>query len=592
MTLLLAPAVASAGGGPANVLVLYNAQSADSAAAATHYATARSLPGTHRCGLEDLDPTATALPFAEYEAVVHPQIVSCLAAASHADDIDILVLGPDLPFVVDLPNGGYSTSFDAMLQIHEAAHVGDGTPLAGAAQNVAQGEIVAIYKNPSYLELVGGRGLYGFELEGVWWYTTAARVVTQANQPPSFRRATAGLSTGYDFGGQLFLVWRLEGWDLDDTMALIDRGVAADGTFPDATMLCMAGAQPARAARDPECEFVIQHLADADVQGTYLPKHDAQLSGWTVSAYLTGASNLRAAIDGLTYVPGAFADNLTSYGAVPPNFACSEAGECPAAEVQTSLLRFVRAGATGTHGTVAEPKNNCFPNAGMLLLYTMGYGLGESAHFAQRFVYWQNLYIGDPLASPWAHRPEVTVEWTPEGALRATAYHPEGIARVLIYVDEALVADVATAEAVFSPDASPGTPLEVLAVAVANNPIVERPSWAQPIQAPRPDIQGWAHATLVVPAPPVELPPPVEPAPEPTPQAEPPPPPTAEPQADGGAAHAEPPPPPPPASTTNRGCNASAPGTSAPGGAGLALTMLIMMLMGGAPGRSRGRGTK
>ena len=160
----------------------------------------------------------------------------------------------------------------------------------------------------------------------------------------------------------------------------------------------MEGADSARAARDPECEYATRMLSAAGFNAEYLGPHDSALSGRTVGAYLTGAANLRGAIDGLEYAPGALTDNITSYGALPRNWFCDVTGEsCPENEAQTAIARFVRAGATGAQGTVAEPYNFAFPNAGLLLLYTFGYNLGESYLFNQKYLYWMNTVVGDPL---------------------------------------------------------------------------------------------------------------------------------------------------------------------------------------------------
>ena len=95
---------------------------------------------------------------------------------------------------------------------------------------------------------------------------------------------------------------------------------------------------------------------------------------------------------------------------------------CPASEAQTAIARYVRAGATGVHGAVNEPLNNVFPNAGALLLYTFGYSLGESWFYAQRFLYWQNLHLGDPLATPYGTRPS-----TPPGTPPVTGHNGEDL---------------------------------------------------------------------------------------------------------------------------------------------------------------------
>ena len=166
----------------------------------------------------------------------------------------------------------------------------------------------------------------------------------------------------------------------------------------------------ARGARDPECEFLTRQLAQDGLPARWLSPFDGQLANQEVAALFTGTTSLQDGIDENIWVPGAVACNLTSYGAVPANFHCSADGlTCPENESQTSIARFVRAGATAAHGTAAEPLNNTFPNAGALLLYSAGYNLAESFLFSQRYLYWQNVLLGDPLVTPYATRPQVSV---------------------------------------------------------------------------------------------------------------------------------------------------------------------------------------
>jgi len=222
-----------------------------------------------------------------------------------------------------------------------------------------------------------------------------------------------------------------------------------------------------------------------------------------MSAYLTGTANLRDGIAGNTYEAGAMTCNLTSTGAAPSNFFCSSDGTvCPESESQTSIARFVRAGATGAHGTVAEPLNNTFPGAGALLHYTFGYNLAESYFFNQRYLYWQNLYLGDPLATPYAERPVVTI--TPDGgvprgeSIGVQAAHPDGVAQVRLYVDGDLVATGPGASLNWLVDRDVGSTMNVLAVAVAQNVDVLRTGWPVETHLPRPDVQGWQEASLTV----------------------------------------------------------------------------------------------
>jgi hypothetical protein len=338
------------------------------------------------------------------------------------------------------------------------------------------------------------------------WYNAATRITRLEYQVESFRRQNAGAYGGYDYAGNLFIVTRLDGFDHDDARDLVDRAVAADGSFPTAEILCMRGSDEPRAARDPECEYVVRHLDMAGLTATWLTPFDGSLSGHTVSAYWTGTASLRDGIAGQTYVPGAITCNLTSTGAAPTNFFCSSDGAtCPASESQTSIARFIRAGATAAHGAVAEPLNNSFPNAGTLLLYTFGYNLGESYFFNQRFLYWQNILLGDPLTTPYAERPEVTVvtdgTHPQDSPLVVEGTHPDGVARVLLYIDEALVAweDADTLSHVVTE--TEGSELDVLAVAIAQNVGVTRTGWPNPDQNPQADVQGWTTESITVTAP-------------------------------------------------------------------------------------------
>jgi len=94
-----------------------------------------------------------------------------------------------------------------------------------------------------------------------------------------------------------------------------------------------------------------------------------------------------------SYLPGAVADHLTSSGAYLPDGG----GQMPA-------TAWLRAGATGSYGTVEEPCNYAqkFPRASVLVKhYARGNTLIEAYW---KSVQWpgQGLFLGDPLSRPWA----------------------------------------------------------------------------------------------------------------------------------------------------------------------------------------------
>jgi hypothetical protein len=486
-------------------MVVTNGDDPDAVAIAEHYAQARTLPPGHICALSGLASDATTLPFEDYEALVVPAIDDCLAGLPTPDDIHILVTTRGLPYRVDL-DAGYVVGFESLLQVHRATARSDGSPLAGSPQTDAGGYFAASISNPAF---IGGRGStlgcdFTEESDFAQWYSGACRLLLGAVYPLPFDRHGSWDRATWLLEDQLFMVTRLDGFDADDAMDLVDRGVIADGSFPTAPLMCMDGADDARGARDPECEMVVRYLTMAGIEAEWIAPFDGALSGRTVAGYLTGAASMTDAIAGNTFEPGAISDNLTSYGAVPQNFFCSADGTvCPANESQTSVARFIRAGATGAHGTVAEPLNNVFPNATLYLLYRAGYSLGESYLFSQRFLYWQNLTLGDPLTTPYATRPELTdpaATVTEDGAWTVTAEHPDGIAWTRAYHDDQLVAEAAGGVLAVPAEqlGGEGDALEIYLVAEASAAAQARPGWPVDPVEPTPGVRGWRWVTVTI----------------------------------------------------------------------------------------------
>jgi uncharacterized protein (TIGR03790 family) len=128
-------------------------------------------------------------------------------------------------------------------------------------------------------------------------------------------------------------------------------------------------------------------LSTRTIQGDVLEgAHD-------IVIYETGMAQVDK-LDTLGFVPGALADHLTSLG-----------GDLLGGE-QMSSLRWLEAGATASYGTVSEPCNHWqkFPNPMILLKH---YVQGNSAIEAYwKSVAWptQGLFIGEPLAAPYAKR--------------------------------------------------------------------------------------------------------------------------------------------------------------------------------------------
>ncbi|MCB9744352.1 MAG: hypothetical protein H6740_17270 [Alphaproteobacteria bacterium] len=497
LVLIASPALA--GGGPMNVLVVYNADDPDAVGLTEAYAQARSVPEAQLCGLSGVDPTADAMGHEGYISLVLEPVMACLAALPQPEEIHFLTLIKGLPYRVDLP--AYSVSLDAALQILDTRASLGATRLAGQAQARGDGYYYASIPNPVVATTSGYSQDFTLENPYMGWYVSASGLTREATWPAAHDRMAVGPDGGWDFEGNLFAVGRLDGFTYEDAAALIERALLAEQARPEGEWLCMQSADSARGARDPECELTTRRLAGQGLDATWLEPHDANLEGREVVAYFTGAAGLTGAIDGQTYAPGAVVDNLTSYGAVPNNFRCSEDGAtCPANESQTSIARFVRAGATAVHGTVAEPLNNVFPNAAALLFYANGYSLGESWLYSTWHLYWQNIWLGDPLLTPWAERPVVSApETLPEGELLTlSAPHPDGVAELILYIDGARVAAAEGDSLSVELQATEGESLDLMVVAVAENAPFTPTDWPVAEVLPQPSVQGWAHGTLTL----------------------------------------------------------------------------------------------
>jgi uncharacterized protein (TIGR03790 family) len=183
----------------------------------------------------------------------------------------------------------------------------------------------------------------------------------------------------------------LTGLSLAHVKALIDRGVASDRTNPEGEFLCMSTSDRIRSVRcnryspGPEVTIVRSDtVGKRNILGYFqglavIPEFSAE--------FPPGNAGFRG---GNRFVPGAWADNLTSAGAI------EGAG-------QTTVWQMLAAGATGSYGTIEEPYAlpGKFPDpATFVRNYRAGDTLIEAAWKSVAYPY-QGLFVGEPLANPW-----------------------------------------------------------------------------------------------------------------------------------------------------------------------------------------------
>src|SRR5204863_9176811 len=106
------------------------------------------------------------------------------------------------------------------------------------------------------------------------------------------------------------------------------------------------------------------------------------------------------------FVPGAMADNLTSYGGL---ISGSD---------HLNILALVNVGAAGAYGTVVEPCNYLekFPSPQNYFYQARGFSLAECYYQSVTNPY-QGLLVGEPLAAPFAQPPNGAWPGLPDNAL-------------------------------------------------------------------------------------------------------------------------------------------------------------------------------
>jgi hypothetical protein len=139
-----------------------------------------------------------------------------------------------------------------------------------------------------------------------------------------------------------------------------------------------------------------------------IPKNKADVQG-----LLCGVAQFDWNSSRSTIRPGAICENLTSFsGVFTPGFP------------QTTLAEFMRNGATGSSGTVAEPYaiQNKFPYASVQVHYARGCSLAEAFYQSISGPY-QLLIVGDPLSRPWANIAKVQVDGVTAGEKVSGNFH-------------------------------------------------------------------------------------------------------------------------------------------------------------------------
>ena len=347
--LWLLPALARGGGGPLNTLVVINSASRDSRSLGAYYAEKHGLPESHVCTVKT-DPRAFTISAADFERQIRRPIFEHIAREKLEDQINFLVLCMDLPSRVENDNGITAALFYGYKPYPK-------TPQCNLASNSV---------NQYYAAEIAYTA-------GAGWNRT--------NTPIPFLLTAA---------------------DLETAKQVVDHAVASTAAFPDGAFCLFGSGDSARNIRHRLYPVVARQFALWGRSSALTVNPGASpLPERPVLSYMTGQAYLDSNLVQAVFAPGAIADHLTSCAGQIPD-PCFH---------QSSVWDWMRLGATASYGTVAEP---CafevkFPDPMLFFWYARGFSAGETLAMSVRNPY-QGIWVGDPLAAPFATPPSVEVK--------------------------------------------------------------------------------------------------------------------------------------------------------------------------------------
>lgn len=177
----------------------------------------------------------------------------------------------------------------------------------------------------------------------------------------------------------------------------LSRAVSADDTHPKGTIYIAQTGDVRSTVRqgnfNPTIKVLKQMGQTARIEKARLPNRRDDVLG-----LITGNEYFDFEKSGSKFVPGAFADNLTSVG----GFFKTKG--------QTKLTEFLRLGAAGASGTVVEPLaiQAKFPHPMLHAHYVAGCSLAEAFYQSVAGPY-QIILVADPLCQPFVKRPKIAI---------------------------------------------------------------------------------------------------------------------------------------------------------------------------------------
>jgi uncharacterized protein (TIGR03790 family) len=398
--LWLSAASMAAGQTGANVLVVANQNSPDSVRVGDAYAAARAVPQDQMLRIAT-DATADEIDRTAYDRDIQAPIADWLSRHSAQDRILYIVLTKGVPLRIK------------------------GTAGRDGTMSSVDSELTLLYRR-----IAGGNALVGGPIANP--YYAADHPLETARR---FSRADQ----------DIYLVTRLDGFTVDDALALIGRASKATAVGKvvldqKAGLSDTGGDQWLKAAAD----WMTAHgFGDRLV----LESTTRSTSGEPeVIAYYSWGSNDPAITSrhlNLGFVPGAIAGQFVSTDARTfhePRAdwklgTWADRASYYAGSPQSLVGDLIRDGVTGASAYVAEPYLDATVRPNLLFpAYLSGFNLAESFYLAMPSLSWQGVVLGDPLCAPFKRQAlaEAAIDKGLDPATELPAYFSDRSAQAML----------------------------------------------------------------------------------------------------------------------------------------------------------------
>ncbi len=241
------------------------------------------------------------------------------------------------------------------------------------------------------------------------------------------------------------------GNSFSEIMSYLTAAASSDASQPDGTVYLLENSNVRSTTRQPLFPTTLIELARRERKGEVLYKGSDKQNGilplakTDVIGAVVGYNSYEWEKTNSRLLPGAIAESLTSYGG---HFNIAK---------QTKLTEFLRHGAAGSSGAVAEPFSfqEKFPVPMIHAWYADGCSLAESFYQSIKVPY-QLIIVGDPLARPFAafadiklQSPQLMHAWAGVVTIEADIQPAPGkaVSKVEFWVDGQYQFDVPVNEA-------------------------------------------------------------------------------------------------------------------------------------------------